>query len=72
MNDLLKLKATLQVFGKVAQKTKGVVIGRLLPLLHLLAITYFSTRVTMAQLFPEMSQAEVGRIASSCFTGCEI
>lgn len=65
MNErLTKIKSDSTGFWQSRTKNqKGAIIGALVAVIALAAaITYFSTRVTMAQLFPEMSQGEVGRI----------
>lgn len=65
MNErLTKIKSDSTSFWQSRTKNqKGAIVGALVAVIALAAaITYFSTRVTMAQLFPEMSQAEVGRI----------
>ncbi|MBD8035433.1 flagellar M-ring protein FliF [Solibacillus sp. A46] len=65
MNErLTKIKSDSTGFWQSRTKNqKGAIIGALLAVIAIAAtITYFSTRTTMAQLFPEMSQAEVGRI----------
>ncbi|MEK3764985.1 flagellar basal-body MS-ring/collar protein FliF [Solibacillus sp. FSL K6-4121] len=65
MNErLTKIKSDSTGFWQSRTKNqKGAIIGALVGVIVIAAtITYFSTRTTMAQLFPEMSQAEVGRI----------
>ncbi|MGN7478532.1 flagellar basal-body MS-ring/collar protein FliF [Solibacillus silvestris] len=65
MNErLTKIKSDSTSFWQSRTKNqKGAIIGAIVIVIALAAaITYFSTRTTMAQLFPEMSQAEAGRI----------
>ncbi|WP_339198138.1 flagellar basal-body MS-ring/collar protein FliF [Solibacillus sp. FSL R5-0449] len=65
MNErLTKIKSDSTGFWKSRTKNqKGALIGALVAVIAIAAvITYFSTRTTMAPLFPEMSQSEVGRI----------
>lgn len=65
MNErLTKIKSDSTNFWSSRTKNqKGAMIGIIVAIIAVAAIlTYYSTRTTMAQLFPEMSQAEVGRI----------
>src|SRR5690606_10748356 len=65
MNErLTKIKSDSTGFWKSRTKNqKGALIGAFAAVIAIAAvITYFSTRTTMAPLFPEMSQAEVGKI----------
>lgn len=65
MNErLTKIKSDSTNFWQSRTKNqKGAMIGAVVAVIALAAaLTYFSTRTTMVQLFPEMSQAEVGSI----------
>ncbi|WP_274309450.1 flagellar basal-body MS-ring/collar protein FliF [Solibacillus daqui] len=65
MNErFTKIKSDSTTFWQSRTKNqKGAMIGGAVAIIALAAaITYFSTRTTMVQLFPEMSQAEVGSI----------
>ncbi|AWE06672.1 flagellar M-ring protein FliF [Lysinibacillus sp. 2017] len=65
MNErLTKIKSDSTSFWRSRTKNqKGAVIGAVVAIIALAAIlTYYSTRTTMAQLFPELPIAEVGRI----------
>lgn len=65
MNErLTKIKSDSTSFWQSRTKNqKGTIIGALALIIALAGIlTYYSTRTTMAQLFPELSTAEVGRI----------
>lgn len=65
MNErFTKIKSDSTNFWQSRTKNqKGAMIGGAVVIIALAAaITYFSTRTTMVQLFPQMSQAEVGSI----------
>jgi flagellar M-ring protein FliF len=65
MNErLTKIKSDSTSFWQSRTKNqKGALIGAVVVIIALAGIlTYFSTRTTMVQLFPELSNAEVGRI----------
>ena len=65
MNErLTKIKSDSTSFWKSRTKNqKGAMIGAAVAIIALAGIlTYFSTRTTMAQLFPELSTSEVGQI----------
>ena len=65
MNErLTKIKSDSTSFWQSRTKNqKGAIIGAVIAIIGLAAVlTYYSTRTTMAQLFPELSNAEVGRI----------
>ncbi|MEK4629554.1 flagellar basal-body MS-ring/collar protein FliF [Solibacillus sp. FSL R7-0682] len=65
MNErLTKIKSDSSSFWQSRTKNqKGAIIGAVVAIIALASIlTYYSTRTTMAQLFPELSTAEVGKI----------
>lgn len=65
MNErLTKIKSDSTSFWQSRTKNqKGAIIGAIIAIIALAAmLTYYSTRTTMAQLFPELPTAEVGRI----------
>ena len=65
MNErLTKIKSDSTSFWQSRTKNqKGAIIGVIIAIIALAAmLTYYSTRTTMAQLFPELPTAEVGRI----------
>ena len=65
MNErLTKIKSDSTGFWQSRTKNqKGAIIGAVVAIIALAGIlTYYSTRTSMAQLFPEMSASEVGQI----------
>ena len=65
MNErLTKIKSDSTGFWQSRTKNqKGAIIGAVVAIIALAGIlTYYSTRTTMAQLFPEMSSTQVGQI----------
>ncbi|MEG0471275.1 MAG: flagellar basal-body MS-ring/collar protein FliF [Solibacillus sp.] len=68
MNErFTKIKSDSTSFWQSRTKNqKGAIIGAIIGVIALAGIlTYYSTRTTMAQLFPELPAAEVGRITEA-------
>ncbi|MEG0385764.1 MAG: flagellar M-ring protein FliF, partial [Solibacillus sp.] len=68
MNErFTKIKSDSSSFWQSRTKNqRGAIVGAIIGIIALAGIlTYLSTRTTMAQLFPELPAAEVGRITEA-------